>query len=234
MTELTCRRCRRPIEPKDHHADYGIATCMRCNAVLDLSGNHLGRKQRWDRAPVSLPVGVKLDRGLNTFSAVWSWFSWTKVSFGTVFCVVWFGFSVAWYQRTGGDSQWFIKLYEWGHIAVGLIAAYTLLAYWLNRTHVTVEGRRLRIRHGPLPWPGSGEWEAAHFEQLYCLQRVTRSEQVTTAHFDLMALCTNGRSVVLLKGVDNPQMVLWLEQELEKILDLHDEPVEGELARRGA
>lgn len=173
-----------------------------------------------------------MQTGPGTFEARFSWFK-LLTFFTTLFCVAWFGILFGFYgQAVRNDVGVLQLLFPLLHVGAGLYLAYLTLAQWVNSTTVSVEGRMLRITHGPLPWRGGGEWNWSAFEQLHCRSRRVRVRHGEAEHFELLVRRKDGGELVLLKDLDSAEQVLWLEQELEKVLGIEDLPVANELAQR--
>jgi hypothetical protein len=122
-------------------------------------------------------------------------------------------------------------------LLAGLLACgYLLAARILNSTVVTVSGGRIRVRHGPLPWPGSGELDAGGIVQIFVRSRTVRRGsgprgRRTRTVFVLAALLEGGGVVELVDRLETRDQALWLECEIEKTLGIADRVVPGEILR---
>jgi hypothetical protein len=114
---------------------------------------------------------------------------------------------------------------------VGIGLTWYCLATLLNTTTLTVGRGWLRIRHGPLYWPGRVDVPTSSLDQLYARKRVSHSKNGTTVRFELHAVLKDGKNKKLLKGLDEIEQALWLEQELEAVLGIRDRAVAGELEK---
>ncbi|HYH98930.1 hypothetical protein [Hyalangium sp.] len=116
----------------------------------------------------------------------------------------------------------------------GLVIAglnYLLLAVLWNRTEIVVTRATLRVRRGPVPWPGSKEIPTRHILQLHVREnwhQDKRSPHRKTRSFSLEALMQGEYSVPLLDGFKHENELTPLEQEIERWLGLENLPVEEE------
>ena len=176
------------------------------------------------RAPVALPKGMTFERTLHGMEITRAWF--TPAAFGLVlFCVLWDGFLVFWYftvAKTGAPG--IAMLLPVVHVVIGLALSYFAAASFVNRTRVSVERGVLRITHAPLPWPGPRGLGTAQIRQLFCKRHVSRGKSGVRISWQLWALSDNESRRKLLSSLELDQ-ALYLEQELEKALGIHDRPV---------
>lgn len=222
---LACPACAAPIQQADLHLAAGLATCGQCGAQMNLTasfGPEEAPVQR--RAPVELPKGMTCERTLHGIEITRSWF--TPAAIGLViFCLFWDGFLVFWYfTATRNDAPEFALLLPIVHVLVGVFLSYFTAASFVNRTRVSIERGLLQIRHAPLPWPGPRSIGTAQMRQLFCKRHVARSKNGMRITWQLWTLSDDESRRKLLGGLELEQ-ALYLEQELEKALGIHDRPV---------
>jgi WD40 repeat protein len=116
-----------------------------------------------------------------------------------------------------------------------LWGAYTTLAYLVNHTRLEVDGAAIRVRFGPLPWPGGGRWSLHDVTELYVKERSYRRYKkgggsYTEYEYELRARLTSGRDVLMLTTALQPAQAKALEATLEAHLGLANRPVDGEYA----
>ena len=185
------------------------------------------------RAPAPLPVGFAVSDHAGTLSVVWRWFQ-TKHLLMLGFCVAWDSFLVFWYATafTQPDAPWLMRVFPVAHVAVGVALSYATVAGLLNRTRITVDAAQLRVRHGPMPWLPQPTLARRDIEQLYVTREVSRGKNGVSVTFSVRAVTRDHRGLLLVKGLDQLDQALWLEQEIERHLGLRDRPVAGELQGR--
>jgi hypothetical protein len=105
---------------------------------------------------------------------------------------------------------------------------YSAMAFFVNRTRITVSRSELTIHHGPVPWLGRRTLSGREFSQLY----VQETSIDDTTIYPLFAIDREGNKVELLSRLKDKDQALYLEQALERQLGIEDSPVDGEVATR--
>jgi hypothetical protein len=233
---LECKACGAPIELGDIDMSTGLASCQACGSVYDLSGrDHPDIDERASRPrfrpKAPMPPRFKVQQASGTMEISWRWARLAAL-FLIPFCIAWDSFLVFWYV-TGAieGAPWIMFVFPIAHVSVGIGLTWYCLATLLNTTTLTVGRGWLRIRHGPLYWPGRVDVPTSSLDQLYARKRVSHSKNGTTVRFELHAVLKDGKNKKLLKGLDEIEQALWLEQELEAVLGIRDRAVAGELEK---
>ncbi len=235
--QLTCEHCGQRIPAEDINLANQIAKCRACDHVfgfedqIDQGGDDDGA---WDG---SLPKGfVVTDLG-DRLLIRRRWFSWIAIPM-LFFCIVWDGTLVFWYgmatQMKTGSMQWVFLLFPLLHVAVGVGITYFTLAMLLNKTWIEVDPHAFTVRHRPLPWPGNRRIDPAAIEQLYGKREKHQSrdddgDTRTWYTYELHAQLLGGKHEKLLSGLEKPQHVRYIEQEMEKWLGIKDRRVVGQM-----
>jgi hypothetical protein len=170
---ITCPSCDASIPDDAVRPARKMAVCPACDATVRLEQGGDGWRAVGFTAPAP-PDGLKVEvdepplrttggyRDAITepgrFRASRRW--WTPmVIFLTFFVLFWDGFLVFWYAMAfsglgaPGGVRLVMVLFPLFHVAVGVGLTWFVLATWLNRTTIEVEGGRMTCRHGPIPWP---------------------------------------------------------------------------------
>lgn len=237
MTAITCERCGAEIRADDVNLSIGVAKCGACGGVFDLGHRTAAAQGSADRPPrptVPLPERFEVSSGDGELLIRWRWFKPSQHIATLFFCIAWDSFLFFWYSMALFGSKkapWLMIVFPIAHVAVGVSLTYATIAGFLNRTWVRATRAGISIRHTPLPWKGNRDIERAALRQLYTSERVSQSRRGTsTSSYELRAVMRDGSTATLL-SLDTPEQALFLEQHLEKRLDIVDAPVAGELAR---
>lgn len=236
---LACPTCGRSFRSSEVDHTLGIATCGECGAVMDLRTRTAATDDQLEaltRPPppppaIPLPEAFQVQDGQGRFSVSWKWRS-LGVAFLAFFALFWNGFMVVWFSIAIASGQWAMAAFGTLHALVGLFLAYSVLSQLLNTTVVTLEQGVLRVKHGPVPALGGGEWKREELAQLYGeeIERRTKSGGRVYS-YDLNAMLRDGRRVKLVKGLTQKGQALWLERALETRMNIIDVPVAGELPK---
>jgi hypothetical protein len=218
-----------------------ITSCRSCDQTFEYSDQrppHPRHRRRPRRdAPAALkvrriPQRHQLEEG-SPFRSValrqrddlvieWEWS--TSVAFASGLGVL-----MAFVILIGAPAQTLLQTLVCLGIAAG--AGYSAVAHFLNRTSVTLAGDELTIAHGPIPWMRGRKLVAHKVTQLY-VRRVGSLVEDKGPSYQLRATVGGGKSIRLL-STDDQEQALYLEQELEQLLELPDERVAGELEGAG-
>jgi hypothetical protein len=114
-----------------------------------------------------------------------------------------------------------------------LVLLYIAVVEFFNSTHITASQNTLYIEHGPLP---SGrkrrKISIPQIQQLFTKMRLEHyNDGADLDVYDLVAKLEGGERVELVRGVPTPELGIYLEQQIEKRLQIVDVPVAGELPR---
>jgi hypothetical protein len=180
---------------------------------------------------VPLPRNVTLEHEADELRIRHRWSSPIHL-FLVLFCVVWIGILVSWYQAELGRPHprdfalWFPLL----HVVVGLNLAYATVAGFVNHTLVRAASGELTIRHGPLPWPGGRTIPAREIAQIYREEIVIGDPGDRIRQYRLGVETHDGRRRTLLTchSADLPRFI---EEAVERHLGITDRAVRGEMPK---
>lgn len=228
---VTCPNCRSVIPAEDVELTTRLAKCRGCDEVFALDVPAAAPEPRAERMP-PVPTGVRVTDDGFTRRLEYRWF--TPAAFFLVFfCIAWDGFLVFWYTMAvggggkAGGFQWLAVLFPIAHVAVGVGLTYFTLCLFVNRSTVTVADT-LRVRHGPLPWPGNVTLPAEAVTAVYCEEVVRTGKRGPNYSYTVKAVADDVRAVTLLSGLDTLPRAKFFELKLEEWLNLPPKAVPGE------
>lgn len=227
--QLSCPSCRATIPADDVHLPSGRAKCRACDAVFRLAGGDPAVAAPAGRAPMPRPKGIVAVPGMQGVTYERRWWGY-QFLFMVLFCAIWNGFLAVWYAIAWSEGVLTMLLFPLLHVAAGAGITYYTICGFVNRTTVHLDGERLTVRHGPLPWPGNRDIPVSSIRQLYTEQQVHRGKNGTHFTYRLSAVLDDGSSLKLLSGIDSADVPRYLEQELESRMGIVNVPVAGELA----
>lgn len=230
---VTCPSCGTGLPPSAVSSALQAARCPTCAALVDLGGpgsKLVPREERRAALAVPIPEKWKVDEGPRALTARWGWFSWSAVIM-VPFTLFWNGILVgmAFGVTEGGQhpERLLIGLAV-PHVWVGLGLAYGTLASFVNSTTVRAADGALTVRKGPLPWLGNRHLAVDELKQLFVVEQRGNRGRVS---YDVCAVLRDGRKQALVTGLDSADKARFLETRLEQLLDIQDQPVEGELRK---
>lgn len=232
--QLHCPNCQTRIEPQHININMLIAKCQACGTVFDFEQELPAAKapaEAKDRGDIPMPPGISAQSLLSSLYLQLSWRN-RKNGFLVLFTVLWNAFVIPFGIFAFLSGEYMVLLILSAHLAVGAGLLYYTLAAFLNTTTIEATRSHLLIEHAPLPIPFSPNRDipAADIKQLYV-------EEYTASHtngqpdirFALLAKLANGKRIKLLKGLKEPEEGLYIEQQIERFLDLKDLPERSEL-----
>jgi hypothetical protein len=237
---MFCPMCGGPARFIDIQAETQSIRCRFCQA--EYSAAHLlneqgqredprDRRHKEIRLPQPKSVKVRED-GLDLLIT----HKWPVLSaipafiFGTIWtCISSIFLLIPASDWEGGEAPpfWFIGLF----LSVGVIVLLTGVYMLFNSTTYRINRQRLVVKHHPLPWPG-GTFDLDGVEQLYVKQHINRSSNSTSVTYSLNKVTRDGRHTQIQSGLQ-PEVALYIEQEIERLLRIKNVPVRGEYGKGG-
>ncbi|MEM7260615.1 MAG: hypothetical protein AAF488_01400 [Planctomycetota bacterium] len=229
LVELECRNCGGPLSASDFAEKLGVVRCPSCQAIYAVKQTAPAAAATPARvkARVAMPEGFSVEDSGRELVITRKWFS-GKYLFLLVFAIGWNAFMVVWHTMALSSGAWFMSLFGLIHTAVGLGLIYSVAAGFLNHTEIRVGAGRLRVHHGPLPWSGGLDWRADRLRQLFAKERVRHGKNRSHTDYSLRAIDEKRRMRTVLKGLPSIEHAVFLEQEIERFLEIGDTPVAGE------
>lgn len=231
---MKCRNCGAALEADRIDRRLGVVSCAHCgglhalatasgaaaaDAVAAGEGGALAAPAERPVAPRPRGFEVRGEGGAREIR-------WREGS--AVSGIVLAAFAVAWVAMT--VSGGFLVA-----TPVALLILYYAAVRAFNRNRLRVDGARLELDRGPLPWPGGKRVPRAEIAQVFARETLSRvhgqddgRRQVQVRRrYRVAAMTPDGRRLRLVGGLDTPDQALWLEQEIERTLGIDDRAVAG-------
>jgi hypothetical protein len=196
-TELQCPNCGAKVQP-------GEARCGLCGAA-------------WAIEASTVPAHFAVSE--EPFEISWRWFGprrdWPRLGVTLVGVV-----AASVLAALLAAHAWPMAAVLW---SLATAALYLGAAAVLNRTRITVEGRTLRVKHGPVPWLRVPRIEANNVARIFSARQTPTGPQSSgpRTHFSLRAELKEPRALIeLVGGLDSEEEALFLQRALSRRLDL--------------
>jgi len=231
MNAMTCHNCGAGLEADRIDSSLGIVTCSHCGSLHDIPSESLtqtpattGSKSavKPERLEVALPEKFKVRRGPGSMEIRWP--------VGGLF----HGFVLT--IMAGAIGYMALDTGLWPLLGLSVGVLYFAAVRTFNEHRIRIDNARLNVVQGPLPWMGKRKLDTSDIVQLYASEYETRVEtgdkedhrvQVNKL-YRLSANTGENRRITILKGLHDPLQVLWLEQEIERLLNIKNKPMAGE------
>ena len=226
MTNIKCKNCGDAIPSENINMEKALAKCDACHCVFGFD-----QQIKVARPEIGLPEKFDILQLRSSLDIHYKWYS-PIYFFLAFFVLFWNGFMAFWYYIALSEGMWFMALAGILHLGVGIGLIYTVMAGFLNTTHINATKTRLKIFHEPLWWRGNRELEVSEIDQIFCKLKITRGKHSSTSRsYQLYMIDVTGKHTKLLTNLETPEQALYLEQELERFLEIEDKKVAGELER---
>ena len=188
-----------------------------------------------DQPLLPIPEKFEVMELITELKISYGWFHKMYYVFA-VFCLFWNGFLVMFYVLlfssgfSNAEVGWLTVCFPLIHVFAGLAFGYYTLCGFINKTTVTIDIYDITIEHHPLPWPGQRTIDKKTVDQLYVTQKISRNNKngSSTTSYEVYAILKSGKSMALLKGLHSAQEAQFIEQKMERFLNIEDRPVMGE------
>jgi len=228
---MTCRNCGAGLEADRIDSSLGVISCSHCGSLHDiprdstkLPSSAAAREpvNKPERLKVGLPSRFKLTQSASGMEVIWPV---GRIFHSLVLSIIAMAFA---YVALHYDMLPLLI------VSAGLL--YFAATRGFNKHRIRVDGARLQVWQGPLPWPGSRMLDASDIEQLYATEHESRVETGNDSnravqvrkYYRLMANSISRGRVTILSGLSDPHQALWLEQEIEHLLGISDKRIAGE------
>lgn len=241
--QLNCKNCEAAIPAKNINVIHTIAKCEQCNVVFnfDPTVNRGSRstavvEQKSNktklRAEVTMPPNIEVLKLSSQLDIDVKWQQdgyWGLIVFAVIWnaCVL----PVAIGMIVSGNFTALIFLSL--HLTVGLGLIYFIAAIKLNTTYIAVNERSIEVKHRPLPtFIKNRQIDADEIEQLYCIEYVqSKTNGMPNYAYHVMAITKHQKPVKLIPALSTAEQALYIEQEMERFLQIVDKAVPDELLR---
>jgi hypothetical protein len=238
MMQLHCKGCGKQILADDVNIKLAIAKCQACHAVFNFANEVGGATET--KPEVALPKRFQVDAWGRELTITRRWYS-HGVWFLVFFCTIWDGFLIFWYSMAvssivsdkyagmGSGFAWIALVFPILHLAVGVGLTYLVICTFLNKTVVRVSSGELSVRHGPVPFPGNKTVLTSDLKQLFCTEKMHRGKHGCRYTYNVELLKSDNSKVKLLTSLEELDQALFIEQQIEKHLQIADERIPGEV-----
>jgi len=142
------------------------------------------------------------------------------------FVIIWNGAVFGFYSDMDADAELMEKLFPLLHVAIGIALTYYAIAGWLNKTIIFVSRDALNVQCKPIPFGMNKRFQVGDIEQLCSQKRMPRREGGLPI-YSVHIISKNGKDTVLIDGLKTSEQALFIEQEIEKYLEIEskDKPI---------
>lgn len=225
ISQIKCPQCKKDFPSSHYDLTKQVGQCPHCKVLIQSVGSfgssHLPAKEEILKTPATNINFQLLPSG--GFKAVRKWENKSKY-FLTVFSLFWNSITLSIFGSLIMKGAFAQAPFMLLHVAVGLITAYLALAFWLNKTYITLQNGILEVKNGPLPFGRNVRMNGSDITQVLIKDYVAYSQNKRPVHaLMLEAQLANGKKQDLIKGIYNYPEAVQLERMIEDHLRIKDE-----------
>jgi len=229
LLELKCKNCGAQLSLMDYSAQLMAARCPQCHTLFAIAGmNH--PSQMILRPEVAMPKNFRVEQALHTLKITRRWFGYHAYLI-LFFAICWNSFVIVWQIIAISSGHWSMSLFGMLHTGVGLFLIYFVVALFINSTVFKTSQHEIVVKSGPLPWKGNLTIASGEIVQLYCVEKISHRKNSSSAHYRVEAVLQGNSRRTIVSGLTDADQALFIEQQIEKYLNLRDVPVVGEYGR---
>ncbi len=226
--QLQCPQCNHEIASADIHLENLVAKCQECNSVFKFEEKLL--EEHPTRPEIFLPKGMDILKLRSELEIQVEWRD-TLNTFLVIFAIFWniIVLPFAIFAIISGELVMLLGLSL--HLAVGIGLLYYIITAIFNTTFITADAYHLRIEHRPLkvPFYPHQDFPVGEIEQMYVNKYIKSKTNGNPDYaYAVEAILKNKSHIRLVKGLQYPDQALYIEQEVERFLNIKDLPVEEE------
>ncbi|MGJ3237859.1 MAG: hypothetical protein ACFE0Q_04050 [Anaerolineae bacterium] len=230
---VECKHCHAPLPKEALTMGENIVVCAYCGTVHYMKSEPTTMpgmtKQKRKK-----PEKFKLNRLADGIEIRYRWLGKQHMGL-TFFAVIWNAFIIFFtsvmFMADGADFEPMMIVFLLPFYAVGIGMTYYVVTGFLNTTSIQIRGGQIQTQHSPIPMLGirNETVDRRAIEQVYCQRRVAyESNDVPVYVFDVHYIKKGGEDVKLLKGLDSIHKAVFIEQQIEHLYRIPDQPVDTE------
>ena len=232
---LNCPECQTHIISEDIHLVQTIAKCKSCNNIFEFTDQlkEAGFPTPYRHKPeiFNIPPGIDILHLMNELEIKINWRRSAKY-FTPFFALVWnvfvFFHSFIMIFSSGNTS---IFLFYIPFYAAGIYLMYKSLGLFLNNTYITVDVDKILVEHKPINFLIQKDQylPSEDVDQVYVTRHeVGKRNDNPVYAWSVEVKMKDGEIISLVKELHALKYARFIEQEIEKHLDIRDRPVSGE------
>lgn len=237
VIDIHCPSCAKRVPASNINVNDTIGKCDDCDRIFQYGMNDIFLESRRGRPEFIMPAGTEVLRLSESLDIDISWFKSTnKKSLGSffLFAFMWNMIVLPIAVSLVVANVSLIALLPLSlHIMAGIGMIYYISRKLLNNTNIHITKNQIEITDGPLNIPfrkNKKTLKSKDISQLFVKRYQTNVivNGKRVIGYGLFANLTSGEEIHLIKDM-NKETYLYLEQEMERFLDIDDIEVRGEI-----
>ena len=235
--QVMCAECNEPIPPSGLNISNSIAKCTNCGSIYSISESEF-EKRRSGHPIFLVPDGTEVLRLITSLEITTSWLRASKrdkINFDFIFAAIFGIFSTLGLGVGIFTASLIISLIALVFVVASSVLLYVFIANFVNKTHINISEKFLKISHKPLRFISWKEHNIPldSIEQLYVKEYQTNRtvNNVPLKAFGLFLKKKGGEELKIMEDM-NKETSLYIEQEIEEFLDISNKKMIGEIDKQ--
>jgi len=226
---IACDNCGNDIPTRNFNINSSLVKCESCDTLFSLEDESFFNNDRVGRPEMIMPEGTDVLTMTDSIDIRLDWLKShprSSLGFMTFFTVLWNGFlaimASSFIAAGAMENIIFLSI----HLAVGLGLLYYILSIYLNYTDIIVTKDYIEVGQRPFknPFKPTKTLPSKDIRQLYVTKYVaSTTNDVPNYAYALYADIGSGKSPLKLVAGMNKETQLYLEQEIERFLQIEDD-----------
>lgn len=111
------------------------------------------------------------------------------------------------------------------HLLLGLGFLYYTICGFFNKTQILITFEQICVTHGPIPWFGNRTIAIHDIQQLFCKEHKGSKGALS---YSVNVSTKEGKKVKIVSGLTDSIQARFIEETIEKRLNIKDETIAGE------
>lgn len=231
---VMCEKCNEPIPPTGFNISNSVAKCSNCGSIYSISESEF-EKRRSGHPIFLVPDGTEVLKLITSLEIITSWLRASKkdkINFDFIFAAI-FGTMSSLGLGVGiFTASLMISLIALVFVLASFVLLYIFIANLLNKTHIKISDKTLKISHKPLRFISWKEHNIPldSIEQLFVKEYQTNRtvNNVPLKAFGLFLKKKDGKELKIMEDM-NKETSLYIEQEIEEFLKISNKKMIGEI-----
>ncbi len=113
-------------------------------------------------------------------------------------------------------------------ILSGVGLTYVAIACWFNQTYIRVGQGKVTVQVKPFPCFSNKSLNASDIKQIYAKEKVAYQEHGRSVTYEVHAINHSGKDTNLLRGLKSSEQAFFIEEEIEKYLNIQDAQIKDD------
>ena len=229
--KLMCPHCKNVVSSGNVNTEKLVAKCPDCQSVFSFAKDKDYILK--ERSKINVPDDIEIWKQANGLRISYKWndpvkqILWLEIAFWILI------FVLGIFMLNSGNSASYSAVEVLVFVIFGCILAYLLVSIFINHTQIDISQSQVSIQNKPLITPFSlfnKQYRNEDIEQVYCHQyKAYPKIGKPVFAYSVTAITKDKSTHDLVRGIQDRNLALYIEQEIEEQLGISNRYVQGEI-----